>query len=158
MTKIVLQSLFCSLLCLYQVADWAIDYGISGGTDREGWQYAADFPTWVYLTFPNTYSLVYLSHNLAEYFPYMKAAMICVCFCHYHVFYLPPSVCTLPGRIMATRPWRTLSVVGDGPGTTQQSPCSLITICLVSTLWSVLSLPTVFKQPWVWALGEKIAR
>uniref|UniRef100_A0A673WHZ2 Tectonin beta-propeller repeat-containing protein 1 n=1 Tax=Salmo trutta TaxID=8032 RepID=A0A673WHZ2_SALTR len=27
------------------VADWAIDYGISGGTDREGWQYAADFPT-----------------------------------------------------------------------------------------------------------------
>ncbi|CAB1338307.1 unnamed protein product, partial [Coregonus sp. 'balchen'] len=24
---------------------WAIDYGISGGTDREGWQYAADFPT-----------------------------------------------------------------------------------------------------------------
>lgn len=117
MTKIVLQSLFCSLLCLYQVADWAIDYGISGGTDREGWQYAADFPTWVYLTFPNTYSLVYLSHNLAEYFPYMKAAMICVCFCHYHVFYLPPSVCTLPGRIMATRPWRTLFVVDDGPGT-----------------------------------------
>uniref|UniRef100_A0A673W408 Tectonin beta-propeller repeat-containing protein 1 n=1 Tax=Salmo trutta TaxID=8032 RepID=A0A673W408_SALTR len=27
------------------VADWTIDYGISGGTDREGWQYAADFPT-----------------------------------------------------------------------------------------------------------------
>uniref|UniRef100_A0A8C8EII6 Tectonin beta-propeller repeat-containing protein 1 n=1 Tax=Oncorhynchus tshawytscha TaxID=74940 RepID=A0A8C8EII6_ONCTS len=26
------------------VADWTIDYGISGGTDREGWQYAADFP------------------------------------------------------------------------------------------------------------------
>uniref|UniRef100_A0A3Q3VNY7 Tectonin beta-propeller repeat-containing protein 1 n=1 Tax=Mola mola TaxID=94237 RepID=A0A3Q3VNY7_MOLML len=26
------------------VSDWAIDYGISGGTDREGWQYAADFP------------------------------------------------------------------------------------------------------------------
>ncbi|XP_017339163.1 tectonin beta-propeller repeat-containing protein 1 [Ictalurus punctatus] len=26
------------------VSDWAIDYGVSGGTDREGWQYAADFP------------------------------------------------------------------------------------------------------------------
>ncbi|XP_077482271.1 tectonin beta-propeller repeat-containing protein 1-like [Stigmatopora argus] len=27
-------------------SDWAIDYGVSGGTDREGWQYAADFPAW----------------------------------------------------------------------------------------------------------------
>ncbi|TWW81498.1 Tectonin beta-propeller repeat-containing protein 1 [Takifugu flavidus] len=27
------------------VSEWAIDYGVSGGTDREGWQYAADFPT-----------------------------------------------------------------------------------------------------------------
>ncbi|XP_061088171.1 tectonin beta-propeller repeat-containing protein 1 [Conger conger] len=26
------------------VSDWTIDYGVSGGTDREGWQYAADFP------------------------------------------------------------------------------------------------------------------
>ncbi|KAM3591466.1 uncharacterized protein V6R79_002350 [Siganus canaliculatus] len=26
------------------VSDWAVDYGVSGGTDREGWQYAADFP------------------------------------------------------------------------------------------------------------------
>ncbi|KAG7244375.1 hypothetical protein INR49_002744 [Caranx melampygus] len=26
------------------VSDWAIDYSVSGGTDREGWQYAADFP------------------------------------------------------------------------------------------------------------------
>ncbi|XP_030630072.1 tectonin beta-propeller repeat-containing protein 1 [Chanos chanos] len=26
------------------VSDWAIDYGVPGGTDREGWQYAADFP------------------------------------------------------------------------------------------------------------------
>ncbi|KAM6951559.1 tectonin beta-propeller repeat-containing protein 1 [Aplochiton taeniatus] len=26
------------------VSDWAIDYGISGGSDRDGWQYAADFP------------------------------------------------------------------------------------------------------------------
>ncbi|KAM4623995.1 tectonin beta-propeller repeat-containing protein 1 [Polymixia lowei] len=25
-------------------SDWSVDYGISGGTDREGWQYAADFP------------------------------------------------------------------------------------------------------------------
>ncbi|XP_051926678.1 tectonin beta-propeller repeat-containing protein 1 [Hippocampus zosterae] len=28
------------------VSEWAIDYGVSGGTDREGWQYAADFPAW----------------------------------------------------------------------------------------------------------------
>lgn len=27
------------------VLDWAIDYSVSGGTDKEGWQYAADFPT-----------------------------------------------------------------------------------------------------------------
>ncbi|XP_033840451.1 tectonin beta-propeller repeat-containing protein 1 [Periophthalmus magnuspinnatus] len=26
------------------VSDWAIDYSVSGGTDKEGWQYAADFP------------------------------------------------------------------------------------------------------------------
>ncbi|XP_033907610.3 tectonin beta-propeller repeat-containing protein 1 isoform X1 [Acipenser ruthenus] len=26
------------------VSDWCIDYNISGGTDMEGWQYAADFP------------------------------------------------------------------------------------------------------------------
>lgn len=26
------------------VSDWSIDYSVSGGTDREGWQYAADFP------------------------------------------------------------------------------------------------------------------
>ncbi|KAM9837463.1 tectonin beta-propeller repeat-containing protein 1 [Aulostomus maculatus] len=26
------------------VSEWVIDYGVSGGTDREGWQYAADFP------------------------------------------------------------------------------------------------------------------
>ncbi|KAM6896895.1 tectonin beta-propeller repeat-containing protein 1 [Xenentodon cancila] len=26
------------------LSDWAVDYSVSGGTDREGWQYAADFP------------------------------------------------------------------------------------------------------------------
>uniref|UniRef100_A0A8C4NTH8 Tectonin beta-propeller repeat-containing protein 1 n=1 Tax=Dicentrarchus labrax TaxID=13489 RepID=A0A8C4NTH8_DICLA len=26
------------------VSDWTIDYSVSGGTDKEGWQYAADFP------------------------------------------------------------------------------------------------------------------
>uniref|UniRef100_A0A3Q1FYR3 Tectonin beta-propeller repeat-containing protein 1 n=1 Tax=Acanthochromis polyacanthus TaxID=80966 RepID=A0A3Q1FYR3_9TELE len=26
------------------VSDWTIDYSVSGGTDREGWQFAADFP------------------------------------------------------------------------------------------------------------------
>ncbi len=28
---------------LSQVSDWAVDYGVPGGTDKEGWQYAADF-------------------------------------------------------------------------------------------------------------------
>lgn len=35
-------SLGCS-----QVSDWAVDYSVSGGTDKEGWQYAADFPAYV---------------------------------------------------------------------------------------------------------------
>lgn len=35
------------LFCCSQVSDWAVDYGVSGGTDREGWQYAADFPAYV---------------------------------------------------------------------------------------------------------------
>ncbi|XP_017274045.1 tectonin beta-propeller repeat-containing protein 1 [Kryptolebias marmoratus] len=26
------------------VSDWAVDYSVSGGADKEGWQYAADFP------------------------------------------------------------------------------------------------------------------
>ncbi|CAM4709161.1 unnamed protein product [Leuciscus chuanchicus] len=26
------------------VSDWTVDYAVAGGTDREGWQYAADFP------------------------------------------------------------------------------------------------------------------
>ncbi|KAG5262500.1 hypothetical protein AALO_G00275800 [Alosa alosa] len=30
------------------VSEWAIDYGVSGGTDKEGWQYAADFPASYY--------------------------------------------------------------------------------------------------------------
>lgn len=32
-----------------QVSEWAVDYNVPGGTDKEGWQYAADFP--VYVTF-----------------------------------------------------------------------------------------------------------
>uniref|UniRef100_A0A3P8RHH5 Tectonin beta-propeller repeat-containing protein 1 n=1 Tax=Astatotilapia calliptera TaxID=8154 RepID=A0A3P8RHH5_ASTCA len=27
------------------VSEWAVDYSVPGGTDKEGWQYAADFPT-----------------------------------------------------------------------------------------------------------------
>lgn len=30
---------------LSQVSEWAVDYNVPGGTDSEGWQYAADFPT-----------------------------------------------------------------------------------------------------------------
>ncbi len=39
---------------ILQVSDWTIDYVVPGGTDREGWQYAADFPAYVKLV------LVYL--------------------------------------------------------------------------------------------------
>lgn len=44
-------------MCLFdwQVSDWAIDYGVQGGTDREGWQYAADFSAYVC-----KYSLYYI--------------------------------------------------------------------------------------------------
>lgn len=38
------------ILChehLFQVSEWAVDYSVPGGTDKEGWQYAADFPTYV---------------------------------------------------------------------------------------------------------------
>lgn len=31
------------------MSEWAVDYNVPGGTDKEGWQYAADFP--VYVTF-----------------------------------------------------------------------------------------------------------
>ncbi|KAM4632524.1 tectonin beta-propeller repeat-containing protein 1 [Discoglossus pictus] len=27
------------------ISDWFVDFHVAGGTDREGWQYAADFPT-----------------------------------------------------------------------------------------------------------------
>ncbi|XP_038125125.1 tectonin beta-propeller repeat-containing protein 1 isoform X1 [Cyprinodon tularosa] len=27
------------------VSEWAVDFSVPGGTDKEGWQYAADFPT-----------------------------------------------------------------------------------------------------------------
>lgn len=30
-----------------QVSDWAVDYGVPGGTDKDGWQYAADFHVYV---------------------------------------------------------------------------------------------------------------
>uniref|UniRef100_A0A6Q2XQ74 Tectonin beta-propeller repeat-containing protein 1 n=1 Tax=Esox lucius TaxID=8010 RepID=A0A6Q2XQ74_ESOLU len=28
----------------FWVTEWAVDFGLPGGTDKEGWQYAADFP------------------------------------------------------------------------------------------------------------------
>uniref|UniRef100_A0A672Z5P9 Tectonin beta-propeller repeat-containing protein 1 n=1 Tax=Sphaeramia orbicularis TaxID=375764 RepID=A0A672Z5P9_9TELE len=34
------------------VSEWAVDYNVPGGTDKEGWQYAADFPTLVPFTRP----------------------------------------------------------------------------------------------------------
>lgn len=43
-------------LCCSQVSDWAIDYSVSGGTDKEGWQYAADFPAYV----TSVISLIYV--------------------------------------------------------------------------------------------------
>lgn len=32
---------------MFQVSEWAVDYSVAGGTDKEGWQYAADFPVCV---------------------------------------------------------------------------------------------------------------
>lgn len=32
---------------MLQVSEWAVDYNVPGGTDKEGWQYAADFPVYV---------------------------------------------------------------------------------------------------------------
>lgn len=29
------------------MSEWAVDFGVQGGTDKEGWQYAADFPVYV---------------------------------------------------------------------------------------------------------------
>uniref|UniRef100_A0A4W6DWJ5 Tectonin beta-propeller repeat-containing protein 1 n=1 Tax=Lates calcarifer TaxID=8187 RepID=A0A4W6DWJ5_LATCA len=29
------------------VSEWSVDYNVPGGTDKEGWQYAADFPVYV---------------------------------------------------------------------------------------------------------------
>lgn len=34
------------LQTLFQVSEWAVDFGVQGGTDQEGWQYAADFPAY----------------------------------------------------------------------------------------------------------------
>lgn len=34
---------------VFQVSEWAVDYNVSGGADKEGWQYAADFPVYVFL-------------------------------------------------------------------------------------------------------------
>lgn len=35
---------------VFQVSEWAVDYNVPGGTDKEGWQYAADFPVYVTIT------------------------------------------------------------------------------------------------------------
>lgn len=32
---------------MLQVSEWSVDYNVPGGTDKEGWQYAADFPVYV---------------------------------------------------------------------------------------------------------------
>lgn len=32
---------------VFQVSEWAVDYNVPGGADKEGWQYAADFPVYV---------------------------------------------------------------------------------------------------------------
>lgn len=29
------------------MSEWAVDYSVPGGADKEGWQYAADFPAYV---------------------------------------------------------------------------------------------------------------
>jgi len=32
------------MCCFSQVTDWAVDFNLPGGVDKEGWQYALDFP------------------------------------------------------------------------------------------------------------------
>lgn len=41
--------LFLHHQTVFQVSEWAVDYNVPGGTDKEGWQYAADFPVYVIL-------------------------------------------------------------------------------------------------------------
>lgn len=41
---------------VFQVSEWAVDFGVQGGTDSEGWQYAADFPMYVAASGHNQHS------------------------------------------------------------------------------------------------------
>ena len=37
--------IFIYLIILYvQISAWMVDYGTPGGVDKQGWQYAHDFP------------------------------------------------------------------------------------------------------------------
>lgn len=38
---------YFTVFFLLQVSEWTVDYNVPGGTDKEGWQYAADFPMYV---------------------------------------------------------------------------------------------------------------
>ncbi len=38
------------------MSEWAVDYHVPGGTDKEGWQYAADFPAYVIIIFQDAVS------------------------------------------------------------------------------------------------------
>lgn len=46
MFLVVTNEMFACVLSS-QVSEWAVDHGVPGGTDKDGWQYAADFPTYV---------------------------------------------------------------------------------------------------------------
>lgn len=54
-------------LCCPQVSDWAMDYSVSGGTDREGWQYAADFPAYVSSLMSLIYVLLWFYYSSVRY-------------------------------------------------------------------------------------------
>lgn len=40
----VLFSLIFKTLNFFQISDWLVDFHTPGGVDRDGWQYAVDFP------------------------------------------------------------------------------------------------------------------
>lgn len=101
-------------LFVFQVSEWAVDYNVPGGTDKEGWQYAADFPAYVIII------LSCLKTNCVK-----ERCAICLT-------YLSPT-----GPFMATKPWRTLSGAEDGPGNQTHSHTFLWFV----TLFSIKIIP-----------------
>lgn len=86
---------FCVFSC--QVSEWAVDHSVPGGTDKDGWQYAADFPTYV----PHFGSILFSAVH-AELEEILKKVQ---------PFDFPSA-----GRSTVTKPSKILSGAGDGRG------------------------------------------